>query len=196
MSGDDVFSMDMPDINSIIQNFNLLKEDVRQAVAQGLDEGAEIIENEMKRLADEVYNEISIHLNRSPVKVSGRGWVGLKIGLNAKDIYDINYWSALNDLKEMYGEDGDYHDEARKIAIIAMTFEFGRPGQSSTFRKNEYRFWSYRRLGKGKLIFMKQKKGAIQPRSFIRRGHDNKVREASDALIKKVVNAEDNRMKE
>lgn len=195
MSGDDVFSMDMPDINSIIQGFNLLKEDVRQAVAQGLDEGAEIIENEMKRLAAEVYNAISIYLNHCDVKVSKSGWVGLKIGLNAKDIYDINYWSALNDLEKMYGEDGDYDDEARKIAIIAMTFEFGRPGNSSTFRKNEYRFWSYRRLGKGKLIFMTQRKGAIQPRSFIRRGFDNKVVEASNALIKKVENAEDNRMK-
>lgn len=172
MSGDDVFSMDMPDLNEFVQSLDLLKKEVRQAVTEGIKEGAGIIREEMKRLAEPINIQLPNYIVSGDIETTKSGRLKVRTGYDYSPGYEDPGW-----------------------IVVGMTYEFGRPGQSSSFRKNEYRFWSYRRLGKGKLISMKQKKGAIQPRSHIRRGHDNKVREASDALIKKVVNAEDNRMK-
>lgn len=174
MVGDEVFSTDMPDINKFIQELDLLKKEVRQAVADGIKEGGHIIQAEMQRIASSINSKLPDFISCSDIETTKSGRIKVRIG---------------------YDYAPGFEDEGAKWIVVGMVNEFGRPGKSSTFRQNEYRYWSYRRLGKGKLISMKQKKGAIQPRPHIRRGFDNKVGEAAKALIQKVENAEDKRLK-
>lgn len=169
----EIFSTDIPDINKFIQDLDLLKEEVRHAVADGIKEGGHIIRDEMKRLAAPICIQLPNYIVCGDVETTKKnGRIKVKIGYDYSPGYEDAGW-----------------------IVVGMVNEFGRPGQSSTLRKSEYRYWHYRRLGKGKLISMKQRKGAIQPKSHIRRGFDNKVGEATNALIQKVTNTEDKIMK-
>lgn len=166
MSSSEVFSADEPDLNKFFKDLDLLKEDVYTAAASGLRSGGEMIRDRQKQLAGQISSHLPEKITCSGVKVSKNGALSVESG---------------------------YTDFEDGWAVVGMVFEHGRPGQSSG-RKNEKRYWSYRRLGKGKLISLAQKKGTIQPRPHIRRGFDEMVGAASGEVIKTVNSAVDRRL--
>lgn len=156
---DDVFTMEEPDIASFIKDLDLCKQEVRQAVAEGLNEGGKIIAAEMKRLAAPICHVLPEWISAGGIELQKNGKLSIKVG--------------YRDFRS-----GDW-------PVIGLIFEHGRPGQSSSTRQSEYRYWHYK-TKTGKTVFINQKKGPIQPQPHIRRGFDNKKIEASDLIIRKV----------
>lgn len=167
MSADETFSMDLPDIQEFIKTLDLMDENINKAVRDGLHKGADIILAEQKRLAP--YN-LSRYIDKSDIYVTKKGVLGIAIGYMIED------------------------DNINVFAVGNM-FEFGRPGNSSTFRKNKYRYYhrySKKRAtktgGSGLEVF-EGLKGTIQPIPHIRRAFNNKIDEAVQTVID-YVNAE------
>lgn len=167
MSADETFSMDLPDIQGFIKTLDLMNENANKAVRNGLHRGANIICKEQRRLAP--YN-LSRYISQSDIYVTKKGVLGIAIGYMIPD------------------------DKINVFAVGNM-FEFGRPGNSSTFRKNKYRYYhrySKKRAektgGTGLEVF-KGLKGTIQPIPHIRRAFDNKIDEAVQTVID-YINAE------
>lgn len=170
---DEFFSMDLPDIQGLIQTLNLADENVNKGVRIGLHKGAGIILAEQRRLAP--YN-LSHYISTSNIYVTKKGVLGVAVGYLA---------DAFSPEEDIFNSKGGLVIPG----IIGSMFEFGRPGNSSTFRKNKYRYYhrySKRRAkktgGSGLEVF-EGLKGTIQPIPHIRRGFDNVVEQATQAVI-------------
>lgn len=178
---DEFFSMEIPDIESYIKDLNLLNENINKAVREGMHEGAEQIVARQRELAP--YN-LSDYIYAGKIYVTKKGSVGVVCGYICLDENEM--------LSEKYGI---------SPYVLGRIFEFGRPGNSSTFRKDKYRYYhrySKKRAaqngGNGLEVF-KGLKGVIQPHSHIIRGFDEVVEQAVQTVIKHI-NAEIDKMGE
>lgn len=230
--GNGFFSMEMPDIQGLIKQLDLMNKYANQEVRDGLHEGAEIICKEQKRLADATgvsflapaitvghikiknpYTQITqtnsqnLLLHNPATKRTYYGVLSITIGYHANA---FNYEQTKNHDSRTYTtsrngtvHDGDYWKAASrdKPGIIGMVYEFGRPGKSSAHHRNSKTMKQIRmRIPNKKDTKRKYwkkavptevdwNKGTIQPRPHIRRGFDNKVNAAVQALLNHVNNA-------
>ena len=176
---DEFFSTELPDIQSLIKQLNMMNESVNLAVRNAMQDGANIIVNEQKRLAPDKL-DLAGHISKSKLYVTKKGVIGITTG------YQPNAFEP--------DEDGINH------GIVGMTYEFGRPGKSPQHssdtmkqvrmripnKKEKRKYWK-----KAVPTEVDWKKGTIQPHPHIRRGFDNKVNEAVQILIKHINNAID-----
>ena len=152
---DEFFSTELPDIQAFIKELDLLDENVNKAVRDGLHKGADIILAEQKRLAPSKLN-LSDYISKSNVYVTKKGVLGVAVG---------------------YLSDAFIPDENNiNHGAIGSMYEFGRPGQSPERSGNTM---TQKRHGKTYTV----KKGTIQPQPHIRRGFDNVVEQAAQAVI-------------
>lgn len=228
--GNGFFSMEMPDIQGLIKQLDLMNEYANQEVRDGLHEAAEMICREQKRLApysflkDAItvgkiklrnpYTQIvqtdssNIMLHNKATKQTYAGVLSITTGYHANA---FNYEQTKNHDRRTYTvsrsgivHDGDYWKQAskEKPGVIGMTYEFGRPGKSSTHHRNSDTMKQIRKRIPNKSEKRKYwkkavptevdwKKGTIQPHPHIGRGFDNKVNEAVQILIKHINNAID-----
>ena len=163
MSGSfsETLSMDDSDIGKLISSLDLMKEDVRGAVAEGLRAGAEIIAAEQRRLAGEISSKLPPAISVGKIETTKKGRLRIASGY-------------------LHFNGSDSKDPA----VIGSVFEYGRPGKSKA-HSDPKRYWSY--VSKtGKRVEMEQLKGKIEPRPHIRRGFDNKKEEACRVLEDRV----------
>ena len=152
---DEFFSAELPDIQGFIKNLDLMDENINKAVRDGLHKGADIILAEQKRLAPSKLN-LSDYISKGNVYVTKKGVLGVAVG---------------------YLSDAFIPDENNiNHGVIGSVYEFGRPGQSPQ-RSGD----TMTQKRHGKLYTVK--KGAIQPQPHIRRGFDNVVEQAAQAVI-------------
>lgn len=170
--GNSFFSMEMPDIQSLIKKLDMMNENVNKAVRDAMQDGANIIVNEQKRLAPDKL-DLAGHISKSKLYVTKKGVIGITTG------YQPNAFEP--------DENGINH------GIVGMTYEFGRPGKSPR-RSGEKMKQKRKRIPNKETAKRKdwQKavptevtihKGAIQPHPHIRLGFDNKVRQAAQTVI-------------
>lgn len=169
---DEFFSAELPDIQGFIKDLDLLNENINKAVRDGLHKGAERIVSAQRRLAP--YN-LSEYIYAGKIYVTKKGDIGVACGYIGIDTEEM--------LSERYGV---------SPFVLGRIFEFGRPGNSSTFRKDKYRYYHRynkrraKKTGGSGLEIFKGLKGAIQPQPHIRRGFDEAIEEAVQILIDSV----------
>lgn len=177
---DEFFSTELPDIQGLIKQLNMMNENVNKAVRDGLHKGADIILAEQKRLAPDKL-DLAGHISKSKLYVTEKGVIGITTG------YQPNAFKP--------DENGINH------GVVGMTYEFGRPGKHPR-RSSEEMEQKRKRIPNKKSAKRKDwkkavptrvkiNKGTIQAQPHIRRGFDNKVNEAVQILIKHINNAID-----
>lgn len=156
---DEFFSSEFPDLQKMINQLDLMNDNVNKAVRESINEGADKILAEQRRLAAMTnVPGLPQAVTKSRIYTTKKGIIGISSG----------YHSGA--FKEKDG---------KNLGVIGMTYEFGRPGQSpnrngKTIKQNR----------KGKEVEVN--KGTIQPIPHIRRGFDNKIEEACNIVIKSV----------
>lgn len=162
--GNGFFSMEMPDIQGLIKQLDLMNEYANQEVRDGLHEAAKIICKEQRRLAPysflkkaitvgkiklrNPYTKITqtdssnIILHNKATKRTYAGTLYITIGYH-EDAF--NYEQTKNHDHRTYTvsrkgivHDGDYWKQAskEKPGVIGLTYEFGRPGKSTEHHRN------------------------------------------------------------
>lgn len=169
---DEIFSTELPDIQEFIKTLDLMDENINKAVRDGLHKGADIILAEQKRLAPDKL-DLAKHISKGNVYVTKKGVLGVAVG---------------------YLSDAFVPDENNiNHGVIGSMYEFGRPGQS-TQRSDEEMEQKRKRIPNKKSAKRKNwkkavptrvkiKKGTIQAEPHIRRGFDNVVEQAAQAVI-------------
>lgn len=155
MSDDSFFGMDLPDIQGLIQQLDLFEEKQNEAVRNALHIiGNNIVQAQRRRISGvKVGKRLARYISRSHVYTTQKGVLGISTGYQIYAFDDDEEWRT-------------------KPGVIGLVYEFGRPGKSNnTMRQNEYRWWHYVTKN-GKTVFMKQRKGIIQPTPHIRLGFD------------------------
>ena len=155
---EEVFSTDLPDIQAFIKSLDLLDDNVNKAVVEAMGSAAETVVNEQKRLVQSDHPRLVKYIKKGTLRVSKKGRVYVDCGYLP---------DAFNSI-----EDGT------NMGVYGVSVEFGRPGtgkRSGTEMKQ---------VRHGKEVTVK--KGTIQPQSHIIRGFENKVNEASNAVIEAV----------
>lgn len=172
VDNDGFFKAELPDIQTFIRNLNLLDENINKAVRDGLHKGAERIASAQRRLAP--YN-LSQYIAAGDIYVTKKGNLGVicgYVGIDYKELHGLTH--------------------SVSPFVLGRIFEFGRPGNSSTFRKDKYRYYHRynkrraKKTGGSGLEIFKGLKGAIQPQPHIRRGFDEAIEEAVQILIDSV----------
>lgn len=157
-----MFTSELPDLQGLIKQLNLLEPNVNAAVRQAMKSGAEIIMKEQKRLISGKSPELAEAISSSGVYSNRKNELAVTTG---------------------YQSDAFQEHDGKNLGIIGLTYEFGRPGQSSQRSGNKM---TQVRNG----VQVEVKKGKIEPIPHIRRGFDNKIEEAanltSEALEKEV----------
>ena len=157
-----MFTSELPDLQGLIKQLNLLEPNVNAAVRQAMKSGAEIIMKEQKRLISGKSPELAEAISSSGVYSNRKHELAVTTG---------------------YQSDAFQEHDGKNLGIIGLTYEFGRPGQSSQRSGNKM---TQVRNG----VQVEVKKGKIEPIPHIRRGFDNKIEEAanltSEALEKEV----------
>ena len=155
---EEVFSTDCPDLQAFIKSLDLLDDKISAAVVDAMGSAANTIVNEQKRLVQSGHPRLVRYIKKGTLRVSKKGSVYVDCGYLP---------DAFNSV-----EDGT------NMGVYGVSVEFGRPGtgkRSGTEMKQK-------RHGKEVTV----KKGRIQPQSHIIRGFENKVNEASNAVIEAV----------
>lgn len=217
--GNGFFSMEMPDIQGLIKQLDLMNKYANQEVRDGLHEAAKIICREQKRLAPYSFLKKAITVGKIKImKPYSRVTLTTSensafsrfnsVSLTRETYYGILYITigyhadAFN--YEQTKNDGDYWKAASKEnpGIIGLTYEFGRPGKSSEHHRNSDTMKQIRMRIPNKDEKRKYwkkavptevdwKKGTIQAQPHIGRGFDNKVDEAVQILVNHINNAID-----
>lgn len=156
----DAFNSDIPDLQGFIRELDLLDDNVNAAVRKGMNEGADMILAEQRRRADATgVPFLARHIGKGKIYSTKRGGLGITTGYQA-DAFKAD-------------EDG------KNAGVVGMTYEFGRPGQSSRRSGDKMK---QRRGGK----VVEVSKGKIAPRPHIRPAFDAKIKEASERTIEAV----------
>lgn len=172
----ETFSTDLPDIQGFIQKLDLMDENINKAVREGLHKGADIICREQKRLAPSKLN-LSQYISKGNIYTTKKGVLGVAVGYMA----------------DTFKKD----ENGFNPGVVAMTYEFGRPGKTPERSDEEMKqirkripnkdekrkYWK-----KAVPTEVKIKKGAIQPHSHIRRGFHNAAPQACQAVIDAIQN--------
>lgn len=199
MSSEEMFHSELPDIRAMINKLNAFDEKANKAIRDGINKGGDIILAEQKRLisTQKVGKRLSKALKKSRLTVSKKHFVSVSTGYQ-EDSFNVGA--------------GDKYWQKESDGIIGLTYEFGRPGQSpqrsgetmkqtrkrrkkipvSSNRKNA-KGWKYSEAEPTEVTI---KKGAIAPVPHIRRGFDNKIEEAVNAVAQELEKALDEVMEE
>ncbi len=189
MSAEEMFHSELPDIRAMINKLNAFDEKANKAIRDGINKGGDIILAEQKRLisTQKVGKRLSKALKKSRLTVSKKHFVSVSTGYQ-EDSFNVGA--------------GDKYWQKESDGIIGLTYEFGRPGQSpqrsggtmkqtrkrrkkipvSSKRKNA-KGWKYSEAEPTEVTI---KKGAIAPVPHIRRGFDNVVEKAAEAVANKI----------
>lgn len=155
---EEVFSTDCPDLQAFIKSLDLLDDKISAAVVNAMGSAANTIVNEQKRLVQSNHPRLVKYIKKGTLRVSKKGNVYVDCGYLP---------DAFNSV-----EDGT------NMGVYGVSVEFGRPG---TGKRSGTEMTQVRH---GKEVTVK--KGRIQPQSHIIRGFENKVNEASNAVIEAV----------
>lgn len=163
MSADETFSSKLPEFKALIQKLNAMDEKQNAAMRKGLSKGADIILAEQQRLISDKSKRLKNAIRKSKLTVTKK--------------HNVSYSTGYFD--DAFTEDADGFNSG----IIGLMFEYGRPGKSSSKRKNP----TMKQKRNDKEVDVK--KGLIAPVPHIRRGFDNKLEAAAEACIETVNNA-------
>lgn len=155
---EEVFSTDLPDIQAFIKSLDLLNDKTNKALVEAMGSAAETVVNEQKRLVQSDHPRLVKYIKKGTLRVSKKGRVYVDCGYLP---------DAFNSV-----EDGT------NMGVYGVSVEFGRPGKG----KRSKTTMTQTRHGEKVEI----EKGTIQPQSHIIRGFENKVNEASNAVIEAV----------
>lgn len=192
MSAEEIFHSELPDIKAMINKLDAFDEKANKAIRDGINKGGDVILAEQKRLIStkKVGKRLAKALKKSRVYMNKNGVLGVKIGYQ-EDSFNVGsgnkYWQKESD------------------GIIGLTYEFGRPGQSSQRsgktmkqkrrRREKIPARSKRKNAKGwkysdaKLTEVDISKGAIVPVPHVRRGFDNKAEQAAEVVVREIEKA-------
>lgn len=151
---EEIFSTNMPDLQSFIRELDLFDENVNKALRTAMHEAGNMICLAQRRLVKSQRLAAAI--------TTGRVYTTQKGGLSITSGYQ----------PEAFRTDGDGFNPG----VVGMVTEFGRPGQSS-HRSGD----TMKQTRGGKKYTVK--KGTIQPRPHIRQGFDSTKEAAAQKLI-------------
>lgn len=151
---EEIFSTNMPDLQSFIRELDLFDENVNKALRTAMHESGNMIRLAQRRLVKS--QRLAAAISTSDVYTTKDGALGITSG----------YQSSA------FKSDSDGFNPG----LVGMVTEFGRPGESPQRSDPE----TNRRV-KGKTY--KVKKGTIQPYPHIRRGFDAVKDRAAQVLI-------------
>lgn len=164
---EELLSIEIPNINAVIQKLNLLDENVNRAVRKSMKSGADVIQKEQMRLIEDTSKRLAKAISKSKIYVNRKNDICISTGYQASTFRQ--------------SKDGN-------IGVIGMTFEFGRPGKSAGHSCKTMKQKRKRKSAGGgmELKEVEVNKGTIQPVPHIRRGFDNKVKQAAETVISEV----------
>ena len=151
---EEIFSTDIPDLQSFIKELDLFDENVNRALRTAMHESGNMICLAQRRLVKS--QRLAAAITTGQVYTTQKGGLSITSGYQP----------------EAFRTDGDGFNPG----VVGMTYEFGRPGQSA-YRRSE----TTTRTRNGKRY--KVKKGTIQAVSHIRRGFDSVKNEAVNTAI-------------
>lgn len=168
---DELFSVELPDLQGFIRQLDMLDNGVNKAVRTAMHKGAEVICAEQKRLAGAISQRLADEISTSSVYVTKKGYIGITSGYQA----------------DAFRRDVDEDDEdGFNPGIVGTMYEFGRPGQSPA-RKDKYMYQTRKRRADRNspavLKRVKISKGNIAARPHIRPGFDRKIGQAVETVI-------------
>ena len=153
------FQTDFPDIQGLIQELDLLDENINKAVRKALHKGADIILAEQRRLAP---HNLSHYISKGNIYTTKNGTLGIAIGY----------------MSDTFKED----ENGFNAGVVGMTYEFGRPG-NGVFEPFGIDRSSPTMIQVRNGEEVEVNKGTIQAEPHIRRGFDNVVEQAAQAVI-------------
>jgi len=165
---DELFSMDIPDLQGLIKQLDMFDERQNEALRTALDTVGDNMARAQKRHIEgtEVGKKLAGHISRSRVYTTKKGVLGVRAGYQAgafkKDEHGFN------------------------PGVVGMTYEFGRPGTSPQ-RSGK----TMKQTRNGKQVEVN--KGTIQPVPHIRKGFDETLEQNIQTLVN-AVNAEIERL--
>lgn len=159
---DVTFSTELPDFNELIKKLDMFDENVNKAVRSALNEGADMIVAEQKRLISGKSERLAKNISKSRIYTTKKGRIGISAGYQP----------------DAFEDDADGFNPG----VVGMVHEFGRPGQSPE-RKGDKMIQERHKKQ------VEVSKGTIQPTPHIRRGFDN-VREKAVKLVTDAVEKE------
>lgn len=162
MSADETLSMDLPDIQGLIQTLNLADKNINKAVRVSLHKGANIILAEQRRLAP---HNLSHYISKGNIYTTKNGTLGIAIGY----------------MSDTFKED----ENGFNAGVVGMTYEFGRPG-NGVFEPFGIDRSSPTMIQVRNGQEVEVHKGTIQAEPHIRRGFDEAIEEAVQILIDSV----------
>ena len=155
---EEAFSMEMPDLQGLIQRLNMFDEAQNEAVRKAMDTIGDNIAAAQRRLIQGVKGggKLAGNISRSRIYTTKKGVLGVKAGYQAGAFKtDSNGFNA---------------------GIVGMVREFGRPGQSAYRSKS-----TMTQTRNGKKVEVS--KGTIQPTPHIRLGFDQTLEQNVQTLV-------------
>ena len=151
---EEIFSTNMPDLQSFIRELDLFDENVNKALRTAMHEAGNMICLAQRRLVKS--QRLAAAITTGRVYTTKKGSLNISVGYQP----------------EAFKTDGDGFNPG----VVGMVTEFGRPGQSSQRSGDTMK---QTRGGKKYTV----KKGTIQPRPHIRPGFDSTKEAAAQKLI-------------
>lgn len=171
---EEVFSSDMPELQSLIKKLDVFDEETNKAVRTAMHSGADVIMREQKRLISGKSERLAAAISKSKVYATKKGGIGVSTGYQGG----------------AFKTNGDGFNPG----IVGMVFEFGRPGSSSAKRSSDKMKQVRKRIPNKKTAKRSKwekavptevdiSKGTIQAVPHIRRGFDIKKEEAVNIVL-------------
>lgn len=151
---EEIFSTNMPDLQSFIKELDLFDENVNRALRTAMHEAGNMICLAQRRLVKS--QRLAAAITTGQVYTTKKGSLNISVGYQP----------------EAFKTDGDGFNPG----VVGMVTEFGRPGQSPQRSGDTMK---QTRGGKKYTV----KKGTIQPRPHIRPGFDSTKEAAAQKLI-------------
>lgn len=158
MAAEEAFSMEMPDLQGLIQRLNMFEKEQNEAVRKALNDIGDNIAAAQRRLIQGVEggDRLAKHISKGRVYTTRKGVLGITAGYQAGAFKtDSNGFNA---------------------GIVGMVREFGRPGKS-TYRSKP----TMTQTRNGKKVEVS--KGTIQPHPHIRLGFDQTLEQNVQTLV-------------
>ena len=158
MAAEEAFSMEMPDLQGLIQRLNMFDQKQNEAARKALDDIGDNIANAERRLIQGVKggDKLARNITRSRIYTTKKGVLGVKAG------YQAGAFKA--------------DSEGFNPGLVGMMREFGRPGKS-TYRSKP----TMTQTRNGKKVEVS--KGTIQPHPHIRLGFDQTLEQNVQTLV-------------
>ena len=200
---EEVFSSDMPELQSLIKKLDVFDEETNKAVRTAMHKGADIIMNEQKKLISGKGKWIADAISKSSIYANKKSEISISIGYHSDA---FNYENTENQKYRTHTgrngivSDSDYWKKAtkEKPGVIGLMYEFGRPGTSTAHHRNKPTMKQVRKRIPNKKTAKRSKwkkavpteveisKGTIQAVPHIRRGFDIKKEEAVNIVLEAV----------